>query len=115
MNLAASVAAAFVAVSHVGFFVLESILWTRPAGLKAFKQTPERAEATRVLALNQGAYNGGIALLIAWAMYAHHQPMVQALLLFIVAMGIVGAATASRSILFLQAIPAAIAFGLSMM
>ncbi|HBC52067.1 MAG TPA: DUF1304 domain-containing protein, partial [Stenotrophomonas maltophilia] len=53
-----------VALLHVYFLVLEMFLWTRPLGLKTFRNTPEKAETTRVLAANQGLYNGFLAAVI---------------------------------------------------
>ncbi|MFX5668474.1 DUF1304 domain-containing protein, partial [Acinetobacter baumannii] len=50
-----------VALLHVYFLVLEMFLWTRPLGLKTVRNTPEKAETTRVLAANQGLYNGFLA------------------------------------------------------
>jgi putative membrane protein len=99
----------FVAVAHVWFMVLESVLWARPFGRKTFGQTREDAEKTKVLALNQGLYNGGIAALLVWAALDHRYPTVDALLIFIIAMGIVGAITAKPIILVLQALPAGLA------
>lgn len=105
----------FVAVAHVWFMVLESVLWTRPFGLKTFGQTPDEAGRTKVLALNQGVYNGGIAALLLWAaldergLTAGRNPTVDALLIFIVAMGVVGGVTAKPVIIALQAAPAALA------
>src|SRR3546814_7675749 len=56
-----------VALLRLYFLVLEMFLWTRPAGLKVFRNTPEKAELTRVLAANQGLYNGFLAAGLAWA------------------------------------------------
>ncbi len=105
----------FVAVAHVWFMVLESVLWTRPFGRKTFGQSVEEAARTKVLALNQGFYNGGVAALLLWAavdergLAAGHNPTVDALLIFIVAMGVVGGVTAKPVIIALQAAPAAVA------
>ena len=109
MSIVGLVLALVVAALHVVFFVLESFLWTQPFGLKFFRQTKEAAEATKVLALNQGYYNGGAAVLLAWAALTGHADFTVALLLFLVAMGVVGGLTAKRSILVVQALPAAIA------
>jgi putative membrane protein len=101
-----------VAFLHLGFFVLESLLWTHPTVRGIFQNSEEVAETTRVLALNQGFYNLGVAILL---LVLHFQPNpsgVKALLAFIVAMGIVGGLSASRSILLLQSLPAAVALGL---
>ena len=99
----------FVAVAHLWFMVLESVLWTRPFGRKTFGQTREDAEKTRVLALNQGLYNGGVAVLLAWAALDHRGATVDALLIFVIAMGIVGGITAKPIIIAFQAVPAALA------
>jgi putative membrane protein len=109
MSIVGLVLALVVAALHVVFFVLESFLWTKPFGLKFFRQTKEAAEATKVLALNQGYYNAGAAVLLAWAALGGHADFTIALLLFIVAMGIVGGLSAKKSILVVQALPAAIA------
>ena len=99
----------FVAVAHVWFMVLESVLWTMPFGRKTFGQTREDAEKTKVLALNQGLYNGGVAALLLWAAFDHRFATVDAILVFILAMGIVGGITAKPIILAFQALPAALA------
>lgn len=112
MPLAAKIASLVVAALHVNFMILESVLWTTPTGRKIFAQTVEGAEATRVLALNQGVYNGGVAALLAWAVLTGRRDATIALLIFIIAMGIVGAVTAKPTILLFQAVPAALALGL---
>lgn len=61
MSLLALLLTVLVAVLHLYFLVLEMFLWTRPLGLKTFRNTPEKAETTRVLAANQGLYNGFMA------------------------------------------------------
>lgn len=109
MFTAAVIVTLLVAVLHVGFFYLEAVLWAKPAGRKIFGMSREEAEATKVLAMNQGAYNLGAAALLAWAALAPNPPAAVALLAFIVAMGCVGAATAKVTILFMQALPAAVA------
>ena len=111
MSTAAQVAIAIVALLHVYFLVLEMFLWTKPAGLRAFGQTPERAEASKVLAANQGLYNGFMAAGLFWSLGlgdGGRQVAIFFLACVIVA-GVFGAATASRKILYFQAAPAAIA------
>src|SRR5688500_10209493 len=112
MSSPAVIAALVVAGLHLVFMVLESILWTAPAGRRIFAHTVEQAAATRVLALNQGLYNGGLAVLLVWAALTGRTDTTGALLGFLVAMGIVGAITAKPTILLFQAVPAAIALGL---
>ena len=85
--------------------------WEKPLGLKIFRQTPEQARVSRVLAANQGLYNGFLAAGLAWGLYQGSSG--HAILTFflgcVVVAGIYGAATASRNILFVQAMPAALA------
>lgn len=111
MSTAAQVAIAIVAVLHVYFLVLEMFLWTKPAGLRAFGQTPERAEASKVLAANQGLYNGFLAAGLFWSLTLGNGGRQIAIffLACVIVAGLFGAATASRKILYFQAAPAVIA------
>ena len=107
----AAVLTALVALLHLYFLVLEMFLWDKPAGLKAFGNTPQRAADTKVLAANQGLYNGFLAAGLLWGLIqgaAGHAVTVFFLLCVIVA-GVYGAATASRKILYVQALPGALA------
>jgi putative membrane protein len=99
----------FVAVSHFAFMILESVLWTKPQGRKIFGNSVEKAEQTRVLAANQGIYNGCLGATIIWSVAAGDTAATLALLAFVIVVGIYGAATAARAILFVQATPALIA------
>ena len=108
MNLA-TFAVILVAALHVVFFILESVLWTSPKVRRAFGNTAETAEATRVLALNQGFYNLGVAVLLLWFHAAANVAAVAGVLVFIAAMGVVGAVSASRAIIVLQTLPALVA------
>lgn len=110
MSLVASVVVALVALLHLYFLVLEMFLWDKPAGMRAFGQTPQSAAATKVLAANQGLYNGFLAAGLLWGLWlgpAGFGVKVFFLLCVLVA-GLYGAATASRKILFVQALPAAV-------
>lgn len=114
MNAAVNIVIALVALLHAYFLVLEMFLWTKPIGLKAFGQTREAAEASKVLAANQGLYNGFLAAGLLWGLYlgpAGFGVKVFFLACVVVA-GVYGAATASRKILFIQALPAAVALAL---
>ena len=103
-----------VALLHLYFLVLEMFLWTRPLGLKTFRNTPEKAQATRVLAANQGLYNGFLAAGLFWGLSlgAAGTGIKVFFLCCVLVAGLFGAATASRRILFVQAVPAAIALAL---
>jgi putative membrane protein len=109
----ANLLVALVAVLHVYFLVLEMFLWQEPLGLKTFRNSPEKAAETAVLAANQGLYNGFLAAGLAWGLL-HSAPafgfQIKAFfLLCVIVAGIYGAATVSRRILYVQAAPAAIA------
>ena len=114
MTTAANSIVAIVALIHVYILVLEMFLWEKPAGLRAFRQTKEAARASRVLAANQGLYNGFLAAGLGWGFWLG--PSGTGVRIFFLACvlvaGLYGAATASRKILYVQAIPAAIGLAL---
>ena len=114
MALIANIAVALVALLHAYFLVLEMFLWRRPAGLRAFGQTPEAAEASKVLAANQGLYNGFLAAGLVWGLILGNDGVAVKtfFLVCVIVAGVYGAMTASRKILFVQALPAAIALAL---
>jgi putative membrane protein len=109
----ANIVVALVAALHLYFLVLEMFLWTRPLGLKTFRNSPERAADSAVLAANQGLYNGFLAAGLIWglvqAVPAFAFQIKIFFLLCVIVAGIYGAATVSRRILLVQATPAAIA------
>ncbi|HSV68528.1 MAG TPA: DUF1304 domain-containing protein [Methylibium sp.] len=114
MALAAQIVVALVALLHLYFLVLEMFLWDKPAGLRAFRQTPEQAAATKVLAANQGLYNGFLAAGLLWGLSlgAAGRPVQVFFLACVLVAGLYGAATASRKILYVQALPAALGLAL---
>lgn len=111
--LIANILIALVAALHVFFLILEMFLWDKPLGLKVFRNTPEKAAITKVLAANQGLYNGFLAAGLIWGLL-HGNPafalQIKAFfLLCVIVAGAYGAATVSTRILLVQALPAAIA------
>lgn len=115
MQTAATLVTGLVALLHLWFLVLEMFLWTKPLGRRVFKLTEEKAQLTKALAANQGLYNGFLAAGLAWGMWLSaegHAVRVFFLGCVIVA-GVFGAATVGRKILFVQALPAAVALGLT--
>ena len=110
MSMAANIVVALVALIHVYILVLEMFLWDKSAGLKAFGQTPAAAAASKVLAANQGLYNGFLAAGLFWGLWlgAGGQGVKVFFLLCVLVAGLYGASTASRKILYVQALPAAI-------
>jgi putative membrane protein len=104
---------AVVAALHAFFLVLEMFLWTRPLGLKIFRNEIEKARDSAVLAANQGLYNGFLAAGLVWGLF-HPNPAFAFqikvfFLLCVIVAGAYGAATVSRRILYVQAAPAALA------
>lgn len=110
MFLVTNAVIALVALLHVWFLVLEMFLWDKPMGMRIFRMTPERAEATKVLAMNQGLYNGFLAAGLSWGAWLG--PAGEGIVLFflgcVVFAGIFGAATVGRRVLWVQALPAGV-------
>lgn len=109
----AAVLVALVALLHLYFLVLEMFLWDKPVGLKTFRNTPEKAGITKVLAANQGLYNGFLAAGLLWGLSlgaagTHIQAF---FLVCVVVAGLYGAYSVSRKIFFVQALPALLALG----
>jgi len=100
---------ALVALEHVSFLVLEMFLWTKPIGQRTFRQSQEQAKASAALAANQGLYNGFLAAGLVWGLVAGSFPVKAFFLACVAVAGIFGAATVSRRILVVQAMPAAVA------
>jgi putative membrane protein len=114
MSIAANIVVALVALLHIYFLVLEMFLWDKPIGLRVFGHTKEAAAISRVLAANQGLYNGFLAAGLFWGLSLG--PGGTSIKIFflccVLIAGLFGAATASRKILIVQAIPAAIGLAL---
>lgn len=110
MDILANTVVAAVALLHVYILVLEMFLWDKPAGLRAFGNSQVAAAATKVLAVNQGLYNGFLAAGLVWGLSlgAAGTSVKIFFLLCVLIAGLYGAATASRKILFVQALPAAL-------
>lgn len=96
---------------HLLFLVLEMFLWQKPFGLKTFRLKPDFAKQSAALAANQGLYNGFLAAGLMWGLFSTGG--FDALVFFlscIIIAGLYGAASVGRIILFVQAIPAMLAF-----
>jgi len=112
MSVLATVLVLLVAAIHVYIVVLEMMLWTKPPGRRAFGTTAEFAEQTKVLAANQGLYNGFIAAGLLWGTLADDPVGEQVTVFFlccVIVAGLFGAATVSRRILLVQVVPGALA------
>ncbi len=114
MSLIANIVVGLIGLLHVYILVLEMFLWDKPAGLRAFGQTQAAATASKVLAANQGLYNGFLAAGLFWGLSlgAGGAAVKIFFLCCVLLAGIYGAATAGRKILFIQAIPAAVGLAL---
>jgi putative membrane protein len=113
MNAIANILVALVAALHIYFLSLEMFFWTRPLGLKTFRNSPEKAADSAVLAANQGLYNGFLAAGLVWGLLQPNLAFAFQIktffLLCVVVAGLYGAATVSKRILIVQAAPAALA------
>jgi len=114
VSLIIDVLVGLIALLHIYFLVLEMFLWTKPTGLRVFGQTLEAATASKVLAANQGLYNGFLAAGLVWGL--SQGPAGASVKIFflscVLIAGVYGGATAARKILFVQGLPAAIALAL---
>ncbi len=106
MSIIAIVLIVLVALLHLYFLVLEMFFWTKPLGLKVFAQSREKAEQSKVLAANQGLYNGFLAAGLLWAVATTQLQVALFFLGCVVVAGLYGAMTVNRKILFVQALPA---------
>lgn len=111
MQLLADLLVVLVALEHVYILALEMFLWHTPRAMRAFGMTPEFAEATRVLAANQGLQTGFLAAGLAWGAWLGSGGFAIRVffLACVIVAGVYGGLTANRRILFVQATPAAIA------
>lgn len=100
-----------VAFEHFYFLILEMFLWTTPKGMKTFGlKSKEFAEETKVLAANQGLYNGFLATGITWSLISKNIDMTYFLLICVIVAGIYGAySTRKIKLFYVQAIPAILA------
>ena len=113
MNTLQNILTGLVALIHCYIMVLESFLWKSAYGLKTFQMTPERAEATAVMAQNQGAYNFVLAAGLIWSFFIANRDWQKNVRIFfllaVFTMGLIGAYTAILKILFVQSVPALLA------
>jgi putative membrane protein len=115
MGLASQVLTGLVAALHVWFLVLEMFLWATPFGAKTFARPLEDMQVTKPLAANQGLYNGFLAAGLVWSLCVPSFDVRVFFLVCVVIAGIFGAATASKKILFIQAIPGAAALAVTLL
>lgn len=113
MKILCAMLVVILAIEHFWFMILEMFLWTKPVGLKTFRMNLEKAESSAVLAANQGLYNGMLSAGLIYSLITPQEQVAFALqsyiLLFILIVGVYGAWSVNRRILFVQAMPAALA------
>lgn len=109
MKILANLLVGFVALSHVGFLVIEMFFWNHPVGRKLFNMTPEVSASSAALAANQGLYNGFLAAGLIWALWTGRRDLKMFFLCCVIIAGLFGGITAKASIIFTQALPALIA------
>jgi len=111
MHTLTNILVGFIAIQHIAFLILEMFYWEKPLGRRIFGTTKEDAAAGKTLAMNQGLYNGFLAAGLIWGLSLGAAGM--SIKLFFVSCvliaGIFGGLTASRKILYVQALPALIA------
>jgi len=102
---------ALVAALHLYFMYLEMVAWDQPLGRKVFRTTPEFSAASKALAANQGLYNGFLVAGLVWGLWLGEAGFAVKtfFLICVIVAGVFGGATVSRRILYVQALPAAVA------
>ena len=106
MSMLAQGLIVLVALLHLYFLVLEMFLWTKPIGLKTSRNTPEKAELTRVLAANQGLYNGFLAAGLLYAVATGSREFALFFLACVVVAALYGAWSVNKRIFMVQGVPA---------
>lgn len=111
MSVVAAILIGLVAALHVYFLVLEMVLWDKPLGRRTFGLTREFAAESKALAANQGLYNGFLAAGLVWSLLLGDAGTAIAVFFLgcVIVAGVFGAATVNRKILWVQALPAAVA------
>lgn len=114
MLFAAYIVVGVVAALHLYFLVLEMFFWAKPLGRRVFGLSADYAKSSRILAANQGLYNGFLAAGLVWGLTlgTSGHPVIFFFLGCVIVAGIFGGLTASRKILFVQALPGAVAMAL---
>ena len=113
------IALLMIALQHAAFMILEMFFWTKPLGLKIFRQSLEKAKASAALAANQGLYNGFLAAGLVWAaVHPTAEFSVQLKIFFlscVILAGLFGGLSVNKRIFFIQALPAAGVLALSLL
>jgi len=115
MNILFVIIVAIVAFEHLYFLLLEMFYWTKPKGMKAFGLTKEQAESSKVLAANQGLYNGFLAAGLIWGLVTNKTDFILFFLICVAVAGIYGSySTKKIKLFYIQSVPAILALFISM-
>ena len=115
MNILFGIIVAIVAFEHLYFLLLEMFYWTKPKGMKAFGLTKEQAESSKVLAANQGLYNGFLAAGLIWGLVTNKTDFILFFLICVAVAGIYGSySTKKIKLFYIQSVPAILALFISM-
>jgi len=114
MPLLLTVLVLLIALQHLGFLVLEMFFWDHPVGRKVFRMSPEQSASSKVLAANQGLYNGFLAAGLIWGLLVAGKPTLVFFLSCVLVAGVYGGITVKRTILLVQGVPAAAALLLTL-
>lgn len=111
MSLLSIILTIFVALEHFYFLILEMFLWTTKKGIKAFGLKSEAfAQDTKILAANQGLYNGFLAAGLLFSVFKKDLPFTIFFLTCVIIAGIYGAySTKQIKLFYVQTVPAIIA------
>ena len=115
MKRLATLFTGIVALLHFGFMVVEMFLWQSPTAYKMFDITAEFASETAFMAQNQGLYNGFLVAGLLWGLIARKRDVVIFFLLCVIVAGVFGAVTVKPSVFIVQAVPAILALGFSIL
>ena len=110
MALATQIVVITVAVLHICFLVLEMFFWDKPLGMQVFGQPLAVAKASKVLAANQGLYNGFLTAGLIWGLLSGFEGLSIEIFFLscIVVAGVFGGLTVNRKVLVVQALPASL-------
>lgn len=113
MSVISMVLIFLIALLHSYILWFEMFKW-ESRGPKVFTQFPkELFTPTKTMAANQGLYNGFLAAGLLWSLFIANvewqHNVALCFLLFVLIAGLYGALTASRKILYVQAVPALVA------
>jgi len=115
MKFLATLFTGLVALLHFGFMFVEMFLWKHPIGYKMFSTTAEFAANTTFMAQNQGLYNGFLVAGLVWGLIAKKRDVVIFFLLCVIVAGIYGTVTVKPTIFVVQAVPAILALGFTLL